>query len=498
MNVLLISFLINSINIRSLSSYLNANGHLCRCLFCPDPDGNLNTDAIADFIADNEIGMVGVSLVTDDFKAAAQITEAIHRGSDVPVVWGGAHVNVRPEECLTYADMICLGEGEDALLELVDSRQAGNVEKTDIENFWFKVKGDIVKNELRHLENNLDRFPVPELDLERMFVLRPTEVVPIGASHLDNQYSIMTTRGCPYSCTYCYNNYRKKQYKGKGRYLRSRRIENVIRELELARSKFGNIKKIDIMDDSFIARSYEEIDTFSRLYAERIGLPFFALAEPMAFSRKKVKRLRDCGLSELQVGIQSGSERLNRDVYKRKIPNLKVLDMARFINAHGIDVTYDLIFNNPYETVADLKETIGLLLKMPSPYKLQGYNLIFYPKTEITEKALRDAHISRSENGMLGTTIEGACNSPINMRGASILTGGFYEINYTSEEKDYYNTLISMMAYNYMPKTVIRFFFISDNRLKRILLNLVNQGYDLIHRLKSTLINRGVLNLPSG
>jgi len=484
MHVALISFLTNSLNTRTLSSYVKANGFKSTCLFCPVEFNDQNVTSLISVLKRLNISIVGISTVTDNFQSAVLVTEKVKQNFDLPVIWGGAHVNVKPEESLRYADMICMGEGEEAFLELLQNLSENKHLKTDIQNIWFNSSDGIVRNELRRLDENLDRFPHPDFDLNDMYVMNDTSFETLNETHINYEYSVMTSRGCPYSCTYCYNSYRRRQYKGKGRYLRTRHIEKVIEELSLAKRTFIGLKKINFMDDSFIARKMEDFELFKKLYLNKINLSFYALAEPMAFDFEKVKILKECGLSELQVGIQSGSARTNQLVYNRKISNEKVLKIARFINQMGIDVVYDLIFNNPYESREDLLETIDLLLQFPEPFSLQGYNLIFYPETQLTDRALQDGNILIKEKCEDFSTIEGKGDSPISMRGKSEVSSRFYEVNYNSKEKKYYNAVISLMAYNHVPKLIVRFFRMSDSAMMSILLKLFNRMYIIAHHLK--------------
>jgi len=483
----LVSFLINSLNTRLLSSYLKENAYDVSCFFCEGLFNDHNLKELIEIIYKKNISLVGVSLVTDDYQSAVRITQEIKEKLGIPVIWGGAHVNVMSEESLNHADMICLGEGEEALLKLVRNMSAHEKVDTTIKNIWFNTDSGIVRNEICDLEENLDKYPFPDFDLNSMYVKNETGFEKISEKHLNGEYCIMTSRGCPYRCTYCYNNYRWRQYKGKGKYLRTRSIEKVIEELSIAKSTFNGLRKIKFMDDSFIARKNDDFQKFKVLYSENIDLPFYALAEPMAFNFEKVRLLKECGLSELQVGIQSGSERTNREEYKRKISNQKVLQMAQSINDLGINVVYDLIFNNPYETRKDLIETIDFLMKFPEPFSLQGYNLIFYPGTEITDRALKDGHISINEAGNDFSTIEGKEDSPISMRGKSEVSGRFYKVNFNSMEKEYYNSVISLMAYNHVPRFIIRFFRISDKRFMLMLLRFFNRIYSMAHDLKQSI-----------
>lgn len=479
----LISFLTGSINIRLLASYIRTRGYETICIFCPGKIDTESLDVLIRFLKVQNIYLVGISLVTDDYRSAVLLTGEIKKLLNIPVIWGGAHVNVKPEESLQHADMICLGEGEEALLDLVKNYSEGKFDLS-IKNVWFRTEDGIVRNELRNLEENLDKYPFPDFDLTTQFVMNEKGFESLAEKHLLGEYSIMTSRGCPYSCHYCYNSYRRKQFEGKGKYLRKRSIENIIDELVIATTNFKSLRIINFWDDSFVTRSIEEFDKFKDLYKAKVDLPFFALIEPMAFDYQKIAILKEAGLSGLQVGIQSGSERVNRAVYNRPVSNNKVFKIAAFINKIGIDVKYDIIFNNPYETPEDVADTAKLLLEFPRPFVLQGYNLIFYPETVLTERALHDNHILVKSDANDFSTIQSKTDSPLATLGNSEVSNRFFMINYTSDEKKYYNSVISLIASMYVPKVIIKYFASSDGTFKIFMLKIFISLYAFVAGIK--------------
>lgn len=482
--IALISFLTNSINTRLLSAYLKKHGYAVTCYFCPEKINRINIELLIKSLRERGVTFVGVSLVTDDFLSAVLVTKAIKDEMRVPVIWGGAHVNIMPEESLRHADMICKGEGEEALLELVDKMYMSGAPDITTRNIWFKTDNGIVRNELRPLEENLDKYPFPDFDLDTQFILHATSIERFEERHMNAEYSIMTSRGCPYKCSYCYNSYRWKQYEGLGKYLRVRSVDNVIRELVLAKQLFPNMREINIWDDSFVARNMDDFVVFQKQYREHVHLPYFALIEPMAFQAEKIAMLKECGLKKLQVGIQSGSERVNREVYGRSVSSKKVLEVAEAINRMGIGVVYDLIFNNPYESREDVCETIDLLLRFPKPFRIQGYNLIFYPGSEITNRALNDGHISlKVDVGDDFSTIQGMTDTPA-LRWHTDVSGRFYSVNFDSHQKDYLNALVFFIPSRFIPSVVIRYFARSETVIRRYLLRWFTFGYASLVRFR--------------
>lgn len=480
----LISFLVNSLNVRALSAYLKENGFEVICLFCPVAFNQSNLNELIEILKEKEISLVGVSLVTDNYHSAVVVTEEIKRKTAIPVIWGGAHVDVRPGECLCHADMVCVGEGEDALSELVRNMSGHTKSNMKIKNIWAREGNEIIRSELGDLEENLDKYPFSDFDLESQYVMNEIGFKKLNDKYLRGVYNIMTSRGCPYACCYCYNNYRRQRYRGKGKYLRLRSIENIIEELVRAKDIFKNLQGINFWDDSFLARQKSDFEKFKQLYLKEIKLPFFILAEPMAFDGEKIEILKECGLSRLQIGIQSGSERVNQEVYNRPILNRDIIKLANITNKLGLKVIYDIIFNNPYENREDIIETIKLLLQFPKPFSLQGYNLIFYPGTEITEKALGDGFISLKSQEEDFSTIQSKNNSPLSARNKTVISSRFYSVYYNTKQKEYLNSLILLIPFNYVSRALIRFFCSSETTCKKALLGLFTKIYITLARIK--------------
>lgn len=483
MRILLISFNLKAINVRCLSSYLKESGHETYLAFCPTDFNEKNSSKFIELIKLLDIKLIGLSLVTDDFKNAKYITRKIKEELSIPIIWGGAHPSIAPVECLQYADMVCIGEGEEALLELCNKIE----KKTDyssIQNIWVKKNGMNIRNELRSLIENLDKYPSQDYEFKTHYLITKKGYEKFDEKLLYHEYIIMTSRGCPFSCSYCYNNSRRKMYAHKGKYLRQRSINNILDELKLAKENLKSVNFISIFDDNFFMRNNNDLKKFSELYINKINIPFFCLANPSHINEEKIELLKKCGLIKIQIGIQTGSEKVNKNIYNRPISNDVLLNSAKILHKYDIKSTYDIIFNNPYETKDNLIETIELLLKLPKPFKLQGFNLIFYPGSDITEKAIKDNYILINSNPNETSTIQGELDSPTLTFGKVIQSSRLYQPNFSIEEKIYLNTLIGLIPY--YPKFLIKYLMHKD-KLGKILLkfNLLYLCYLLFDMLKN-------------
>jgi len=187
MDITLMDFSVGvmSLGIRTLTSYLKQHGHHVRMIFLPGDVEEMHLgrnyvykvppeviDGIAEVCSRSQL--VGLSLMSNYFDQACQITQELSQRVDVPVIWGGIHATVKPEECLEHADMVCIGEGEEALLELADRMDAGQ-DVTHVANIWSKRNGEVVRNAARPAIHDLDSIPPARLQLRGPLRLRPQD-----------------------------------------------------------------------------------------------------------------------------------------------------------------------------------------------------------------------------------------------------------------------------------------------------------------------------------
>jgi len=337
--------------------------------------------------------------MTNLFESAIQITQTLKKSLDVPILWGGIHPTIQPEECLDYASMVCIGEGEETLVELA-RRMGDGADFYNIQGMWFKDKKRIIKNKLRPLIHDLDLISFPDFSCENHYILSDGHILKMDENLLKryfwnhSAYPILATRGCPFSCAYCCNNAVNKMWPEE-KSVRKRGIENIIGELIEAKNNLSFIGNIVFDDDSFFFYNEEEIREFCTKYKKNIGLPFsIGGVTPTTFNKEKLSLLVDAGVTGIRMGIQTGSERIKRS-YRRYYSNERVEEVAGEINEFKDKITpsYDIILDNPWEKEKDLIETLMLLSRLPTPYSLGLYSLTFYPGTELYKLAKKDGLI---------------------------------------------------------------------------------------------------------
>lgn len=320
--------------------------------------------------------LIGISLRSAFVRTAEELTKTFKERLSVPILWGGIHPTLCPDESIQYADIVCRGEGEFPLLDIAQALDQGRSMEA-IPNLWVKRGENIFKNDLRAL-NDLDEFPFADFTEEDKYY--------IHAQPYNLQiYSIMTSHGCPFSCAFCCNSILRETYKGKGEYIRRRSIQNVISELLFAKAAYS-IGEVIFQDDVFVDDA-EWLFPFLIEYQEKIRLPFACYLHSQFVKEPIINALKEAGLYTAGLGIQAGSDRVRREVYHRRQSNEEIIRSARLLN-NEIAMAYDIISDNPFETKEDLIDTIRLLLQFPHPFRLHLLTLTFFPRYPITRSAI--------------------------------------------------------------------------------------------------------------
>jgi len=352
---------------------------------------------VADFVREREPHLVGLSLMSPEFFRAARLTRELKQaGLDAPVVWGGFHATVAPEQCAAEADLVCVGEGEVCLRELAAAPPAWDpARRPTIPNLAWLDDGALRRNELAPLLTDLDALPVPEHIPADAFIVDGGEVRRVDrrlfhrhARYQGTLYSLTSSRGCPFACAYCCNSSLSRLYNT--RKVRQRSVASLLAELERTRRDNPELEYINVQDDCFLVRNEATIREFCDEYRARIGLPFILRCIPTFLTRGKMAALKGAGLSWIMLGLQSGSDRVCREVYSRRSGREDFLRAARLVNEFRVAAYYDIILDNPFETPEDQLETVETLLDTPRPYYPQFFSLAFYPGSELYERTLRE------------------------------------------------------------------------------------------------------------
>jgi radical SAM superfamily enzyme YgiQ (UPF0313 family) len=288
-----------------------------------------------------------------------------------------------------------MGEGEHALLETVQ-RLSLSQDISDIENLWIRENGEVKKNPIGILCEQLDSLPFPDYGHEGKYFIegeRAADKDPgLSAFNLD----ILTSRGCPYHCSYCCNSIFRTLYKGKGELIRLRSVDNVLDEIKTLKSLFPRLKRVDFIDEVF-SWNKEWVESFVERYKDEVGLPFHCMQHPLTTDKEIMWMLKNAGLERVEIGIQTGSERVRNEVFERPVSDKKLIKTSRIMRELKVVPFFDIIVDNPFETFEDKQRGLDLLLKMSRPFYMHMFSLIYFPNTILTKKAIEAGLISQND-----------------------------------------------------------------------------------------------------
>lgn len=328
-----------------LSSILKTEGHQVFLL-------DSSFKKISKFIKEKNIGLFAISCTNTDYRYYLDLSQKIKKKFPrIPIIWGGATATFNPMIIKEKGiDIICRGEGENALLELVSKlEQKHDIKK--IANLWIKKKNIIFKNEVRPFISNLDTLPFPDRSITKTF--SQFKYSPIKV--------VMISRGCPFNCSFCFNQKYHQLYFGRGKIVRIRSIENVIKELEELKKNF-NAKFFYFLDDVF---PFDDKWTteFAIQYSQKINIPFTIVTSVVFLTEKLIKNLKKAGCVSIHLAIECGNEKIRERVLNKHISNTQILKACKIIKKYGIAISAYNMVGIPFSKFEHELETLDLNLK---------------------------------------------------------------------------------------------------------------------------------------
>lgn len=324
---------------------------------------------------------VGITSVTPTFSNAVKWGELSKKlNKDVPVIFGGAHASIAPEEVMkkTCVDAVVAGEGEITVKELFDALSNKRPDLKGIKGVYYKREGKIVANDKRPLVDDLDSIPFPD----RSLLKKPRAFMPPDAMRSPIA-TILTSRGCPGDCTFCcaVRIFSKR--------FRARTVANMMREIEhLVRHE--GVKEIHILDDLFIANKQRVLELSRELKKKGISVYFQLLngVRTDFTNRDVLKILKDMGVKAIGYGVESGNEDILKKA-RKYIPLHITRNAFKLSKELGFETWAFLIFGLPGETEETIKETIKFTKELdPDFAKFQI--LIPISGTEVSTQLAKD------------------------------------------------------------------------------------------------------------
>jgi len=310
---------------------------------------NINEKEInktVNYIVQQDPLYVGLSVMTGiQTQHSVELSKQIKIKKNIPIIWGGIHPSLLIEECLkeNYIDYVVISEGEVTIVELTNKIIAGE-DLSEVLGIGYKKDGQIKINPWRPFIKDLDeyRLDFSLIDLEKF-------IFPLGAYKRTIAYK--TSRGCPFNCAFCYNNFFNKNK------WRSWSVEVVVEDIEYLK-KYYNIDAIKFYDDNFFVNKTRALEIL-----EKINLPTHLEIRIDSITEEIATKFKEYKVFDMLIGVESGSDRLLQLIDKRFTVD-KVIESVKILAKYDLPASYSVIVGLPTETNEEFESTIDLLYKI--------------------------------------------------------------------------------------------------------------------------------------
>ena len=359
-------------------------------------DADVEDRSLQDFIQEFRPHLVGITANTPQVKQAWRTARTIKEIHDVPIVLGGPHVSVLPEESCEkpYVDIVVRGEGEDAWIDISNRLERFLKDQPSFstqaflhpENEIFDdCLGITYKTSDGQIHNNPDRPPIADLDslpwpayhhfrMEKYTNLQPATDRVDGA----RSFSILTSRGCPYRCTFCSQSIMPIKW-------RSRSPENVLEEWRHLVEDLG-AQEIGVLDDSANIR-VKRLERLAHLLIENqlnhVPWIFVNGIRANLASKELLSLLKQAGLKRVAFGVETGDPEILRTIDK-KVDHDTIRQAFKNAKEVGLETIAFMIIGLPGETRETMQRTIDFAIEL-DPLIANFSMMTPYPGTKVYE-----------------------------------------------------------------------------------------------------------------
>jgi radical SAM superfamily enzyme YgiQ (UPF0313 family) len=366
-----------------ISAFLKRAGHETRLVNLNEnlPPVPTREEILAEIRAWNP-GVLAASTLSQQYAEARDLVAWLRKrydelGETPPVfVVGGVHPSMVPEQVMADGvwDHVAVGECEDAMVDLVERIDGGDAELiSSCSNFLSWKSNARPRHYSERISDNWKRNPVrpfPNISIMPMadYELFDTQRI------LDSKNGwagLITSRGCPYRCTYCLNHEVIDTYRADLKapvrelnFFRFRHPEEVLDEMRFLLNRYERVNTF-IMDDDLFTQNVEHAVNFCKAYEEsEINVPFVVNAHVKQLDERVANALKSAGCTILKMGIESGSPRVRKEVLQRPMSDNDIFETVRLAETAGLHSSGFVMVGLPGETHEERWETVDLLARL--------------------------------------------------------------------------------------------------------------------------------------
>ncbi len=297
-------------------------------------------------VEDFKPDLIGFTALTNSYKRVFDLAKSVKESfPTIPLIIGGAHINLFPDDLPGYIDIGVLGEGEETFLELIKSfNETGNLKRRDIKGIVFRENNELVKTEAREVMESLDRIPYPNFD-------------KIGISKEGPAY-LMTSRGCPFRCRFCMSTkYFKKP--------RFHSAEYVVNQIEMFTKNYAR-REVRIYDDLFSMDKKRIKDIADLIVKKNLThkLAIDAICHVKYIDSEVLESFKKIGIRAVSLGMESGSPKILEYLKAGSVTLDKIRETVKLCKKYGIAPQGSFMIGSPYETKEDVQKTIDFIKEL--------------------------------------------------------------------------------------------------------------------------------------
>ncbi len=336
----------------SIAAYLEKLGHSVQVEDCLGPYAAPSSDETVQRILKHDPAVVGFSTTTSGFLDACDLARGLKSTRpDIQTVFGGVHVSAMGGELLQRfqeIDYLCLGEGEETLAEL-----SSGTSPAEIHGLAFRNNGAVQVNQPREHIADLDALPFPAYEKLPGF---PSKYhLPLFSYIKSPGATMITSRGCPYQCSYCDRSVFKRGY-------RYNSAAYIYEHMKYLRYDFG-VHHINIYDDLFTLHR-DRIESLCEMLVQKpLGVRFNCAIRVGYADDALLKLLKSAGCLMVSIGIESGDPAL-LEVHKPGVYLDEVRDTVSRVHAAGLRVKGLFMMGLPGETVESIRKTSDFVISL--------------------------------------------------------------------------------------------------------------------------------------
>ncbi len=308
--------------------------------------------------------LIGITALTTKFGSAIQTARFCRQElPKVPILIGGAHASTMPDLCMQIpeVDYVLRGESDESFPQLLEALQ-GRRNFAEVGSLTWRKEGKIIHNPDLPFAQNLDELALPD----RSALMNPEHYSS------EDMGVILTSRGCPFRCSYCFHMWEKK--------VRYRSVDSVIAEIIEVHRQYGTTQ-FSIKDDSFTVKKSHVLKLCEAFRKLPFKMTFNCTTRVDLLDEELLKAMKEAGCAQVSVGIESGSPAVLKETDK-DISLEQVIKAAEMLNRHRLFWTGYFMIGLPRETEEDIRQTMKFLKKVKPFYGGLGvYNP--FPRTKL-------------------------------------------------------------------------------------------------------------------